>query len=162
MASLLSITQEGPIVYLNEQLEAAFEILQSDGSTFSLRLLAAVRQLQRTMTFFINLHVQFSTLSSHSLSAQPGEDCIFSFLFCIIDDWKLYVEFCLTSSWWNPAQFALSVSLWCCPHMQLQRSLHLAADRTACDNNQRTTRSPKKRQRKSGNQSKRGEPIMLD
>lgn len=124
------------------------------------QMLTAVRQLQRTMTFFINLHIQYSTLSSHSLSAQPGEDCIFSFLFCIIDDWKLYVEFCLTSSWWNPAQFALSVGLWCCPHMRLQRSLHLAADRTACDYNQRTRKE--KTKRKSGNQSKRGEPIMLD
>lgn len=40
MASVLLITQEGQSVYLNEQI-AAFEILQSDGSTrstLSLRL----------------------------------------------------------------------------------------------------------------------------
>lgn len=35
MASVLSITREGPSVYLNERMEAAFEILQSDGSTRS-------------------------------------------------------------------------------------------------------------------------------
>lgn len=35
MASVLLITQEGQGVYLNKQMEAAFEILQSDGSTRS-------------------------------------------------------------------------------------------------------------------------------
>ncbi len=38
MASVLTITREGPSVYLNERMGAAFEILQSDGSTLSLPL----------------------------------------------------------------------------------------------------------------------------
>ncbi|RXN15764.1 hypothetical protein ROHU_027926 [Labeo rohita] len=108
--------------------------------------LATVHQrLQRTTTFFINMHNQYSALSSRSLSAQPGEDCIFSLLFCIIDEWMLCVESCPTPSLWHLAQFALNMRPRRCPHMRLQRSLHLAADRTAGDNSQRTMRNRRER-----------------
>ncbi|KAL0173329.1 hypothetical protein M9458_033640, partial [Cirrhinus mrigala] len=117
-----------------------------------------------TTTFFINMHNQYSTLSSRSLSARPGEDCIFSLLFCIIDEWMVCVESCPTPSLWHLAQFALNMRPRRCPHMRLRRSLHLAADRTAGDNSQRTTRSRREREtkRERENQSKRSKPIVLD
>lgn len=62
-----------------------------------------------TTTFLINMHIQYPVLSSPlSTSTQRALDFL-SFLFCIIDEWKLCVESRPTHSLWHLAQFALNM-----------------------------------------------------
>lgn len=149
-------------------MEAAFEILQSDGSTRStLSLLlsdagSGPRQLQRTATFFINLHIQYSTLSSHSLrSAWRGLYFLVSLLY------NRWVEVLC----WILAHFFLVAScLICAQYATVVLPTHATAALTSSGSRidglqqqpENQEEPERKTKRKRGNQRKRGEPIMLD
>ncbi len=152
MASVLTITREGPSVYLNERIEAAFEILQSDGSTR------------------FTLSLPLSDAGNGPPAAPKDNDLLHKhaqpIFYSILSLWRgLYVLIPLLYNWWvdalcrilshsftvwHLAQFALNMQLRCCPHMRPQHSLNLAADNSACDNSQRTTRSRRERERQRG------------